>query len=100
MQSVQAMLGWPEIIGILIIVVVIFGAKQIPELFKGMGHGIHEFMQATRQVDRDVADDWETEATEDTGKAFRRYGFTFWLIVALGVTAMCAVAVALRELLE
>ncbi len=48
------MLGWPEIIGILVIVLVLFGAKKVPELMRGMGHGIKEFKKATRDVQDEV----------------------------------------------
>ena len=33
----------PEIIGILVIVILLFGAKKIPELAKGLGKGIRDF---------------------------------------------------------
>jgi sec-independent protein translocase protein TatA len=49
-----AMLGWPEIIGILVIVLVLFGAKKVPELMRGLGHGIKEFKKATREVQDEV----------------------------------------------
>lgn len=49
-----AFLGWPEIIGILIIVLVLFGAKRVPELMKGLGHGIKEFKKASREVQDEV----------------------------------------------
>ena len=45
-----AMLGWPEIMGIGIVVLILFGAKKVPELMKGLGHGIKEFKKATREV--------------------------------------------------
>ena len=99
MQSVVEMLGWPEIIGILVIVLVILGAKQIQELLRGMRHGLHEFMQATREVEDEVTKAWETATDADDRKDFHRYGFKFWLIVALGVAALWATALALRELL-
>jgi Sec-independent protein translocase protein TatA len=99
MQSVVAVLGWPEIIGILVIVLVIVGAKQIAELLKGMRHGLHELMQATREVEDEVTKAWKTAADAGDGKDFQRYGFKFWLIVALGVAALWATALALRELL-
>jgi sec-independent protein translocase protein TatA len=47
------MLGWPEIIGILVIVLVLFGAKKLPELAKGLGSGIKEFKKASREVQDD-----------------------------------------------
>jgi sec-independent protein translocase protein TatA len=41
-------IGMPELIIILIIVVMIFGANRIPEIFKGVGKGIKEFKNASR----------------------------------------------------
>jgi sec-independent protein translocase protein TatA len=49
-----AMLGWPEIVGIAVIVLILFGAKKVPELMKGLGHGIKEFKKATRDVQDDI----------------------------------------------
>jgi len=40
-------LGTGEIILILAIVLILFGAKKLPELAKGLGHGIKEFKKAT-----------------------------------------------------
>lgn len=51
---VLAMLGWPEIIGILVVVLVLFGAKKVPELARGLGQGIKEFKKATREVQDDL----------------------------------------------
>lgn len=48
------MLGWPEIIGILVVVLVLFGAKKLPELARGLGQGIKEFKKATREVQDDL----------------------------------------------
>lgn len=48
------MLGWPEIMGILIIVLVLFGARKVPELMKGLGSGIKEFKKASREVQDEV----------------------------------------------
>lgn len=40
-------LGLPEILIILLIIVVLFGAKKIPELMRGLGTGIKEFKKAS-----------------------------------------------------
>lgn len=40
----------PEVIGILVIVLVLFGAKKIPELAKGLGQGIKEFKKASNDM--------------------------------------------------
>jgi sec-independent protein translocase protein TatA len=41
--------GW-EIVLILAVVLILFGAKKLPELAKGLGQGIKEFKKATRDV--------------------------------------------------
>ena len=43
--------GPTEIFIILLIVVLLFGAKKIPELMKGVGKGIKEFKNATENKD-------------------------------------------------
>jgi sec-independent protein translocase protein TatA len=58
-----AFLGWPEIIGILIIVLVLFGAKKVPELMKGLGSGIKEFKKASKEVQDEVQRAIEDEPT-------------------------------------
>jgi sec-independent protein translocase protein TatA len=40
-------LGGGEIILILVVVLILFGAKKLPELAKGLGQGIKEFKKAT-----------------------------------------------------
>lgn len=44
-------LGAPEIIIILVIVLLMFGGKKIPELMKGLGKGIKEFKDASKGED-------------------------------------------------
>ena len=40
--------GTTEILLIVFVVILLFGAKRIPELFKGMGQGVREFKDATK----------------------------------------------------
>ena len=47
---IAGMLGGWEIILILAVVLILFGAKKLPELAKGLGTGIKEFKKATREV--------------------------------------------------
>jgi sec-independent protein translocase protein TatA len=47
-------LGGGEIILILAIVLILFGAKKLPELAKGLGQGIKEFKKATHNVSEEV----------------------------------------------
>lgn len=43
-------LGWPEIIAILVIVLVIFGPKRLPEIGRSLGKGIKEFKKSTSEL--------------------------------------------------
>ena len=49
-----AFLGWPEIVAILAVVLLLFGAKKLPELAKGLGSGIKEFKKASRDVQDEI----------------------------------------------
>lgn len=42
-STILAMLGGPEIAIILVIVLLLFGGKKIPELMRGLGKGVKEF---------------------------------------------------------
>jgi sec-independent protein translocase protein TatA len=46
-------MGGGEIFLILIVVLLIFGGKKIPELAKGLGKGIREFKDASSGLDKD-----------------------------------------------
>jgi len=48
------MLGGWEIVLILAVVLILFGAKKLPELAKGLGTGIKEFKKATREVSDEI----------------------------------------------
>ena len=47
-------LGGGEIVLILLLVLILFGAKKLPELAKGLGQGIKEFKKATRDVTDEI----------------------------------------------
>lgn len=47
-------LGGTEVILILVAVLLLFGAKRIPELAKGLGRGIREFKDATNEMKSDT----------------------------------------------
>jgi sec-independent protein translocase protein TatA len=66
--SLFAVLGWPEIIGILVVVLILFGAKKLPDLAKGLGQGIREFKKASRDVQNDLQSSIEEEAETPKGK--------------------------------
>ncbi len=47
-------LGTNEIIVILIIVLLLFGGRKIPELMRGLGKGVREFNDAKNNVKREI----------------------------------------------
>ena len=49
----MGMPSMPELLIVLAIVVLLFGAKKIPELAKGMGKGIKEFKGAMKEGEED-----------------------------------------------
>lgn len=61
-----AMLGGWEIVLILAVVLILFGAKKLPELAKGLGSGIKEFKKATR----DVTDEIHSAMDDDSPPAY------------------------------
>jgi sec-independent protein translocase protein TatA len=54
--------GW-EILLILLVLLIFFGAKKIPELARGLGKGIREFKDATSEIKKDL----EEGIKEDKG---------------------------------
>lgn len=52
--AVFGTLGFTEILIILLIIVILFGAKKIPELMRGLGTGIKEFKKASSIDDEDT----------------------------------------------
>jgi sec-independent protein translocase protein TatA len=47
-------LGAGEIILIILVILLLFGAKKIPELAQGLGKGMKEFKKAVRDVEEEI----------------------------------------------
>lgn len=56
-------LGAPEIILIAVVILILFGAKKIPEFMQGIGKGMREFRKASRDVQDEI--EKETKQTDD-----------------------------------
>ena len=50
MNSILLVIGWPQIVLIVVIVLILFGGKKLPELMKGLGKGMKEFKDATKEL--------------------------------------------------
>ena len=49
------MIGGPQIILIVLVVLLLFGGRKIPELMRGLGSGIKEFKNATKEEEEDTS---------------------------------------------
>ena len=59
--------GTQEIILIIIVILILFGGKKIPELMRGLGRGVREFNDAKTNVRREIEDGLtEKERTNTT----------------------------------
>ncbi|MEI8101921.1 MAG: twin-arginine translocase TatA/TatE family subunit [Chlorobium sp.] len=48
-------LGGQELVLILLIILLLFGAKKLPELAKGLGKGIKEFKKAQNEIEEEFS---------------------------------------------
>jgi len=48
-NTMHAVIGWPQMVLIAVVVLLLFGGKKIPELMKGLGKGVKEFKDATNE---------------------------------------------------
>ena len=61
-------LGTPELVVILILVLVLFGGRKIPEIMRGLGEGLREFRSASSQATDEIkklADEPDTKKQDD-----------------------------------
>jgi len=63
-------LGMPEIIVILVIALIIFGPRKLPELGRSLGRGIAEFKKATNELQSTLEEEIRVDAQRvDASKA-------------------------------
>ncbi|MEW6014107.1 MAG: twin-arginine translocase TatA/TatE family subunit [Candidatus Zixiibacteriota bacterium] len=55
-------IGWQELILIFLVVLLIFGARRIPDIAQGIGKGIREFKKALRDTEDEIKNN-----TKDSG---------------------------------
>ena len=49
-------IGLPELLAILLIVLLLFGAKRLPEIAKGLGRSVQEFKKGMKDVEKNLED--------------------------------------------
>jgi sec-independent protein translocase protein TatA len=63
-MHILGIVGAPEIVVILLVVLVLFGGRKIPELMKGLGKGVKEYKKAVNGIEDEVNE----AVKEDSGK--------------------------------
>ncbi|MDP5105113.1 twin-arginine translocase TatA/TatE family subunit [uncultured Polaribacter sp.] len=74
MNTTFLFIGAPEVMVILLIVVMVFGADKIPDIARGLGKGIREIKDATNDIKRDINESaknqgLDTDFTKDIKKS-------------------------------
>jgi len=57
LATIPLVIGWPQIGLIAVVVLLLFGGRKIPELMRGLGSGIKEFKDASKEDNTDKLED-------------------------------------------
>lgn len=63
--SIIPSIGWPEMLLILGVVLLIFGPQKLPEIAEAMGKSIRKFRTATREIKSEVESDINRPSKDD-----------------------------------
>lgn len=54
MIAYPLMIGWWEVVLIVLVFVLLFGGKKIPELMKGLGKGVKSFKEGIKEAEEEM----------------------------------------------
>jgi sec-independent protein translocase protein TatA len=57
-------IGGGSLVIIILVIILLFGAKRIPELARGLGRGIREFKDATKEIQDDLEEGLKDKKTK------------------------------------
>jgi sec-independent protein translocase protein TatA len=60
-------LGMQEILLVLVVVLLLFGAKRIPEVMRSLGSGIQQFKRGMREIESGMREDKRDKESDNTG---------------------------------
>jgi len=64
MNSILLFISGPEIMVIMLIVVMVFGADKIPEIARGLGKGMRQVKDATNDIKKEIKDSSEKHSID------------------------------------
>ncbi len=50
-------IGFPELLVVLLVVLILFGAGRLPQIARSVGKSFHEFKKGLKEVEHDINDD-------------------------------------------
>lgn len=68
------MIGAPEIIFIVLIVLLLFGGKKIPELMRGLGKGVKSFKQGMSEMEEEIKKPLEADGKRPSQPTEEHHG--------------------------
>ncbi len=57
LNMIPLFIGWPQVVLIAVVVLLLFGGRKIPELMRGLGSGIKEFKDASKEEGEENKDE-------------------------------------------
>lgn len=65
-------IGYGEVLLILIVILLLFGGKKVPELMRGLGKGVRSFKEGLNGLDEDEKKTSSRQETDDAGRTTSR----------------------------
>ena len=65
-------IGYGEVLLILIVILLLFGGKKVPELMRGLGKGVRSFKEGLNGLDEDEKKTTSRQETDDAGRTTSR----------------------------
>jgi sec-independent protein translocase protein TatA len=62
MRNIIGPIGLPEILILLVIVLLVFGPRRLPEMAKGLGQSVREFRKGLRDMRKDIEEEESVKA--------------------------------------
>ena len=68
MMIYPLMIGTWEIVAIVLVILLLFGGKKIPELMHGIGKGVKSFKQGMKDVEKEIQDGEDSDGKDGESK--------------------------------